>query len=481
MKLDEVIKKAKELGSFFITITIKDSDKKEDDLTHYVIREKFAIDNVIPSIDACVKTLGVEPEKPLPIVEPPKVHKDRKPLKIAIISHFNRAPESYSPARAVRNQIKILQKYGHKVVFFVQEGSQLDWDCEMRPVVPKFKREKNVVNEEIKAKFIDILREELTNDFDVIISHDLYIDDCITYREAIKECGVKIPWLHWARSGVGQPIDFGMANAHYVYMNYADTAQFARRIGVKHDNVRVVFNEKDPSFNWHPITKTIVEKMKLWNKDIIQVYPLCSTRFDAKGLDSVITAFAILKEMGQRVGLIICNANCRHRKEEVSKKLEFAKGWGLVDGQDILFTSTLYKDKDEVFGNMERETPHQVVTELMRVSNLFIFPTMAEVCSNVLLEASMTKNLLVLNKDLPCLFDFAGDDTVLSYPFTSFKSIHYEGKGKEDYERLAKQIIGQLKSNKADRQFRHIWKNHCIDSIYYNMLEPILYEQGDKA
>ena len=479
MSLYEVIEKAKKLGHFLITITMRDENKKEDDLTHYVVRNEFPVDDILTSIDACVRTLGIEPEKPLEIIEPPKVHKDRKPLKIAIISHFNRAPESYSPARAVKNQIKVLQKYGHEVVFFVMEGSKLDWNCEMRPVVPKFKREKNVVNEEGKQKFINVLKEQLTSDFDIAITHDLYIDDCITFREAIKECGVKIPWLHWARSGVGRPIDFKMPNARYVYMNYADTAQFARNINAKDDSIRVVFNEKDPEllFGWNPITTKIVNKMRLWEKDIVQTYPLCSTRFDAKGINSVICVFGILKEMGQKVGLVICNANCRHRQEEVKKKIEFAKSWGLVEGQDILFTSTLYKEGDEVFGKIDRETPHQVVTELMRVSNLFIFPTMAEVCSNVLLEASMTKNLLVLNKDLPCLFDFADNESVLSYPFISFKSLHYEGKSKKSYERLAKDIIVQLRSNKADMQFRHVWRNHCIDSIYYNMLEPVIYER----
>lgn len=470
--LDGVIRKATDLDSYLVTITTKDKSKEESDLKHYVFRREFPLDDVIPSLDACVKTFGVKPPKEVDIIIPPKIEKEVKPLKIAIVTHFNRAPDSYSPGRAVRNQIKMLLEYGHEVVFFVTEGSTLDVGCEMRPVMPKFKREKNIVNEDAKKKIIDILRRELTSDFDIAITHDFYIDDCITFREAIKESSVPIKWIHWARSGIGHPIDFKMDNAKYVYMNYADAGIFANRIGVTEDKVRVIFNEKDPSlfFNWSPITKYISDHMRLWEKDIIQTYPMCTTRMGAKGLNSVISTFAKLKELGNNVCLIIPNSNGKRRKDDINSQLEHAKSLGLTD-QDIVFTSTLSNDEFQIHS----EVPNKVVAELMQLSNLFIFPTIAEVGPNVLLEASMTKNLLVLNEDLPLLFDFADEGSVLKYPFTSSRNMHYSGRDDNSIERLAKDIIGQLKSNKSDVQFRRIWKAHNTHSIY-GMIRDVLYE-----
>lgn len=473
--LDDAIAEAKRRGSYFVTVTTYDKNKKEDELNHHHFRETFPMDDILPSVDRCLRE--VTPHKqpqPIPTVQPPRIYEKRKPLKIAIITHFNRCPDSFSPGKAVKNQIKILRKYGHEVVFFVMSGSKLDVGCEMRPVMPSFRRIKNVVDEEGKKKVIDVLREELTVDFDLAITHDFYIDDCITFREAIKECGVNIPWLHWARSGVSRQLDFRMDNARYVYMNHSESQHFANQLGIKHDRVRVVFNEKDPAlmFNWHETTSMISNKMRLWEKDIIQIYPMCTTRMSAKGINSVIWVFSELKKLGKKVALIICNSNGRKRAGEIEAKMEYAKQLGLTE-DDFLFTSTL---ADKVHP-IESEVPHRVVSELFHIANLFVFPTLAEVCSNVLLEASMTKNLVVINEDVACLKDFVGDMATLSYPFTSLKTLHYTGRSDNHFQELGKKIIGQLDSNKLDKQFRHTWRAHCVDTIYHEMLEPILFEE----
>lgn len=467
--LDSAIRDAKALGSYLVTVTTRDKSRTENDLTHSIFREDFLADDIMPSLDSCVRALGIKARQPIPIVEPPIVLGEKKPLRIAILSHFNRCPDSYSPGKAVKNQIKILKNYGHEVVFFVAEGSKMEMDCEIRPVVPKFKREKCVVNEDAKSRFIKVLREQLVG-FDLAITHDFYIDNCITYREAIKECGVNIKWLHWARSGVGRLIDFKMENARFVYMNKTDVGYFAEKINVDSKDVRVVFNEKDPSFmfGWEEQTKKISNKLRLWEKDIIQTYPLCTTRMDAKGLNMVIEVFGKLKKAGKQVALIICNSNGRRRIDEIMAKQNFAMDLGL-DENDILFTSTLDN-------STESELSYKSVVQLFQVSNLFVFPTIAEVCSNVMLEASMAKNLLVVNQDLPSLMDFADENSVLKYPFTSSREIHYRGRDDRSLEDLAKKIIEQIESNKADKQMRRVWGAHNSDTIYNKMLKPILSE-----
>jgi len=476
MNLKELFEKAEELGHYLVTMTTLDKSKEENNLEHYVIRQEFPLDDVIPSIDNALRSMNIKPPVPIPVTESPAVVEPQKPLKIAIITHFNRCPDSYSPGHQVKSQIKMLQQFGHEVVFFTQAGSKLTKEeigCEVRPVVSAFKREKNIINEEMKQKFIDVLREQLTSDFDVAVTHDFYIDDCITYREAVRECGVPIRWLHWARSGVGHPIEWSMPNSLYVYMNKTDVGTFAKMINVDPSLVRVVYNDKDPSilFDWDLITKTINNKMRLWEKDVIQTYGVCTTRFSAKGIDSVIRTFGALKRQGLSVALIICNSNGRRRVDEIKAKMEFALSEGLNEN-DILFTSTL----PEELGTAS-EVPHRVVMQLMQISNLFVFATIAEVGPNLLLESGITKNLLVLNEDLPLLYDFVDREKTISFPFTSSQSIHYKGRDDESMAVLAKQIKGQLKSNKADMAFRQIWKNHNLETIYKTQLEPILYEE----
>lgn len=480
MNPQELIKKAKEAGSYLMTMTIRDKDKDENNLCHFVVREEFSNDDILPSLDASIRSMGIKLEKPVDVIVPPAFHEKRKPLKIAIMSHFNSMPPSYSPARAVRNQIKILKEHGHDVTIFLQEGSPLneeDLGCKVLKIVPKFKREKMVVNQEIKTKLIGMFREQLTSDFDLAISHDFFIQDTVTFSEAIRECGVKIPWLHFCRSGVAHNMDFSMPNAKFVYLNYSDVGRFARAIKVPVEQCRTVPNEKEPAYmlNWDPITRMIVNKYQLWDRDIIQTYPVCSTRLDAKGVNSIIKVFVELKRLGNKVALIIANSNGRRRVDDLKRKLEMAKEMGLNENE-FIFTSLLADEKYDIASGVS----NRVCAELMQISNLFVLATTAEVSSNILLEASITRQLLVLNSDLPCLYDAVDKEAVLSFPFTSRQSLHYSGRDNESLNRLAKQITGELKSNKADLQFRHVWKNYNAHSLYYNILEPILYEDIKK-
>ena len=472
VSLNDVLSEAKEKGSFFITATIRDKEKDENNLVHHVIQKEFARDDIIPSLDSAVSALGIKPEKPAEVISAPKIHEETKPLKIAILSHFHRMPDSFSPARATKNQIKILKKNGHEVVLFSQEGSKIDVECEVRGILPRFKMEKRIVNEEMRDKMIDVLREHLP-EFDVCISQDFFIDSLITYREAVRNCGVKIPYLHFCRSGIGSPIDFSMDNAKYVYLNTSDAGHFARNIGVPIDDVRVVPNEKSPElmFNFHPITKMIIDRFQLWDRDIIQVLPVCSSRLDAKGINPIINTFVELKRLGKKVCLIVANSNGKSRAEELKRKQKMAKEMGL-DENEFIFTSLLADKQYDIAS----ELPNRVCAELMQLSNLMIMATIAEVSSNILLEAAMTKQLLVLNSDLPCLADAVDTNYILKYPFTSSKSIHYSDRDSESFSKLAKQIIGQIDSNKADKTFRHVWRNYNSYSIYHNLLKPLLYE-----
>ncbi|MBU0777644.1 hypothetical protein KKF82_05260, partial [Patescibacteria group bacterium] len=336
-------------------------------------------------------------------------------MKIALLTSFRRMPESYSLVNDVIDQIQLLNKYGHEVVFYSQEGCEgRGIECEKRPVLPHFRLEKNVVNHEAKAKLIDIFKKELSG-FDVVITHDLmYLQSYATHRAAIKECGIDVKWIHWAHSGNRDVLDIKMPRAKYIYMNYADLDRWARSLNIELDDARVVFNDKDPAlfFNWHPITRQIAEKIDLINNDVMQTYPICSTRMDAKGIDHVIRTFGALKRLGNRVLLVICNSNGRKKKEEIDRKIEFGKSHGLNEAE-LFFTSTLSEETAS-------QVPRDVVRDLMQISNLFIFPTLSEVCSNILLEASMCKQLIVLNKSFPALFDFGDENkTCLGHPFGS--------------------------------------------------------------
>ena len=394
-------------------------------------------------------------------------------MKIAIFTTFRNMPETYSLVNDVIDQIKTLKRYGHEVVFYAQEGCEgRGIECEMRTLVPHFKLEKNVINEKYKDILIKFIREELSQ-HDVVITHDLmYLQSYATHRAAIIESGIDTKWIHWAHSGNRDALNIKMPHAKYVYMNYTDIARWTKSLGLEVDDERVVFNDKDPSlfFDWHDITKQISEKIDLFNRDIMQVYPLCSTRMDIKGIDHVIRVFGAFKRLWNNVLLIICNSNAKKAGDKIKQKLELAKSHGLTE-DEIFFTSTL---SDETV----KGVPRQVVRDLMLISNLFVFPSLSEVCSNVLLEASMCKQLLVLNKSFPALFDFGEEGkTCLGYPFGSIIKADFSYRRMGEYDYLAKTIHQQLLTNKPLQQQMKIMRATNLDSIYKNQLEPLLDEE----
>jgi len=256
-------------------------------------------------------------------------------------------------------------------------------------------------------------------------------------------------------------------------MNHVDVPRLAKSIGVPEEKVRVIFNDKDARifFDWHPITRQIADKIDLFNRDIIQTYPLCTTRMDAKGIDKVIKVFAELKKLGQNVLLVICNSNGRkpQYQEQIGRKIEYAKSQGLEEN-DIFFTSQLSKET-------RSGVPRDVVKDLMQISNLFVFPSTSEVCSNVLLEASMTKQLVVLNKTFPPLFDFGDEEkTVMAHEFGSTRGVSFRANTQSAHKELAKKIIAQIEQSKPLQQFKKIHRMCNIDTLYKEQWKPILEE-----
>jgi hypothetical protein len=390
-------------------------------------------------------------------------------------------PDSYSLVNDVRDNIHLLKKHGHEPVFFAQEGCVgTGIDCEKRNVFPHFRLDKDVVNEEFKEKYKEILIKEL-KDFDMAITHDwLFLRSYVTQKAAVMAAQSSLPnlrWVHWSHSGVAGSLKIKMPKSKYIYMNYADIDRFAANSGIEHDDVRVIFNDKDPRlfFRWNEITSKIANRVNLFNRTIIQTYPMCSTRMDAKGLFHVVKIFGKLKQLDNKVLLIVPNANARKQVTQIERYKDMARAEGLlVNGtneDEFIFTSTI--SPDYLSG-----VPRDVVKDLMLISNLFIFPSASEVCSNVLLEASMTKQLLVLNRDFAPILDFGEDGkTVLAYNFGSLIQSGYKYRNETRYMTLAKVVNQQLKASKSNQQFLKILNMCNIDWIFHNQWEQLLYEK----
>jgi len=405
--------------------------------------------------------------------------------------------KAYSITSVIHDQLVSNLKYGYKCVLFVlpafKDNDKVPAGVEIRKIVPqlileKYKGFNNPSEFKAEVKQVVDALKQYASDVDVMISHDLhFIDTYLPYCGAIHEiCQydlIKAKWLLWTHSapsarqitdGSYHNLRFQLPrNAKLVYLNNYHALALAEMYGTMLSKVRVVPNSLDPRTFWnlHPLVENLINKYDLLSADYMGIYPLSSTRMvDGKQVQKAVKVFAKLKARGHKVRYVICNAHANgNREKEIIKELQvmFA-GWGL-SSDEVVFTSL------EEGPKYEAGVSREVVSQLFHLSNLFVFPTISENCSLILLEALLSKNLLVLNRNVPQLQEF-GKDNALYFEFNSKDTTVNYVNEERYYEDIAKIVEDQMLNNKPLKGQRDLLKNYSLDNIFKKQVEPLYHE-----
>lgn len=414
--------------------------------------------------------------------------------RIAILSTFYNWDKAYSLVSVVESQLLALVNNGYKPILFVHDNfsddEKVPKGVEIRKVIPRFSLVDYAAMQPIQDGFEDqvkevqeVLEREL-KDIDVTITHDFIFQGWfLPYNVGMRKAQPKLKcrWLHWnhsAPSARPEKLEYPhgcryktMPNSKLIYMNHYDSLRLAESYGGTLDDVRVVMNPLDlrSFFDFHPLVNKLIDKYKLLDADIIDVYPVSSTRFGSKQVKKVVKVIAKLKKEGKDVRFICANAhaNADNEKREIQKIIQYGIECGLTRNE-IIFTSL--EDKEYEMG-----VPHEVVKDLFLLSNIFVFPTVSENCPLILLEAAAARNLLVLNDSFPALRDFVGEDA-LYFKFGSLQTTVEYNDEEQYFADIARIIIGQLNTNKPLNAFTKIKNKFSYDWIFKNQLEPLFYE-----
>lgn len=423
--------------------------------------------------------------------------------KIGLLTTFYNLDPGYSLVTVVMQQLAMLHKYGYEPVLFgltnftEEAEKQLpDW-VELRKVIPQWILEPygntgNIVPPDFEQNVNDTVKvyEEHFKDLDALIAHDIcFINSYLIYNVALKKANLNnLPIFQQIHSGPSakqtHPYPWDELwklpkNTKVIYMNHTEKVSAAEMYGVWEKDVRVVFNPMDlrGMLKLSSLTCNLIEEYKLFEADVIAVYPISTTRMDdsGKAVRKVIAIMGYLKQMGQNVRLVLPNAhaNGEREKEAIKTMHQIGQRYGLTD-QELIFTS--FYDVP----NNEHGVPHQVVIELFQIANLFIFPSFSENAPLILLEAAATKNLMVLNEDFAPMKDFVGPEGAYYFRFKSrlINETQYRGEGGEDgyYKDIAMIVLSDLNNNKAMKGFTTVRKKFNIDWIAKNQLLPALEE-----
>lgn len=255
-------------------------------------------------------------------------------------------------------------------------------------------------------------------------------------------------------------------------MNYADIELFAQMFNVPVGKVQVVYNCRDiyKFMGMNEFSIKLIEKYDLLSTDVLAIYP---TRLSTgKNIEISIHLMAKIQELDRNAKLVICNSysNAQSEKQYALQLKQQAKQWGLPE-ENLIITSMEGKE-------WELGVPYQTIKDLMSISNLFMLPSKSEGCSLILLEAALTKNLIVLNNLLPSLHEFGENDVIYidcdAVRGGKMTNVQYNPSRDAHLKEKAQQVVERLDSNPALNMFIRIRKKFNPEWIYRNQLEPLI-------
>lgn len=406
--------------------------------------------------------------------------------KIGILTHFSSFQPGYALSVGWHERAKLLEYFDQDFDFLVNDNCPEGLYPHQKNCLPRIKSSKPF---EEKVSFYQEVYEWQLQDYDAILTADLIYQrkgNFLAYNQAMRNASVRLKakWYHWIHSGwTARPLELKypeslkytyMEGSRLIYLNSYELPDLARMYDTSQKNVYCVYNPKDfRSFNsFHELSWRICKLLDLPNKDIIQIFPLCSTRMDAKGIDGAIKVFSMMKRKFLNVALIFANANARKMQIEINQKKDMLLEHGLFENIDYVFTSDLIDNK---------ACPRQVVADLFKVANLFVFFSWRETVGNVFQEAKISGNLLVLNRNLPPLVEMGGRDAIYwdADHITPGKVVGQTGDfQRKNYHPSEEFAFNELcdKILKAIHTKEKIWE-FSYDRIWEDQFKPLLYEE----
>jgi len=426
-------------------------------------------------------------------------------MRVGVITTFVELFEAFSLCNVVGTQLAMLRRNGHQVTFvagdgFAPRGAYAHPEIgQVRVPVVHVTRESDLFDRPSAFRDdVDFVKGRLRPTVarcNVVITHDiLYLLQHLAYNVACRELALEYPnvrWLHWIHSAPEArreyprgdpraarftPFPFGTL----VYPNRTDAFRVARQFGLPDGAVAVIPHAIDfaDSYDFHPLTRAIVEHFGLEQPDVLSVYPARLDR--GKQAERAVRLFAAIKRSGASVALVVANFHStgahfvRYREEIAAEAARLG-----LSPNEIIFTSNLPPLPGIPTPMMARtavELPHRVVQDLFRLTNVYVHPSASETYSLVCQEAAMAGNLLVLNEDFPAMRELYGDAALYAHFCSSQVSTAYHPSEDAYLREVAGEILAQFELNPALAQRTRIRQTRNLQAVYDAHFGPLLEE-----
>jgi hypothetical protein len=434
---------------------------------------------------------------------------------IVIFTTFADASEAYSLNRVVQDQLKMLLQNGYKPAVIVAEPFQPkgiyahpDVIIKKIPMVPVYNEvKKDATFEDDVERLVQGL-EDVLKDADVVLTHDvIYQNAALKHNFAARRVAVKYPklkWLHWIHSATS-PVRLAhlrpyfqdeyltligkeFPNSYYIFFNHYSIPRVAANFGVDESLVKIVHHPSDLAEVYglsHGIDE-FARRKGLYTADAVCVYPIRLDR--GKQVEYVIKTMACLKSFDLKIRVVIVDFHSTGG-DKITYRDELkamAIDWGLNENE-LVWTSEQRLD-------WRVEVPHSDVTGLMRLSNVFIMPSVSESYSLVTQEAGLNKVVAVLNFDFPPLRDIFGPDAIYRKYSSNIDALNgmdgntntaygpsdVSPEERKSHERIyhtetAGLIASRLRNSSPLKLATFLRKYRNLDYVFKHELEPLFY------
>lgn len=316
---------------------------------------------------------------------------------------------------------------------------------------------------------------------DTLLVHDAFFVDGFKLEgrllgEVLSESNIKtIVWSHSVPTGTRTPLPF---SARYVSLTRANIPRVAKFYDVPQNDVFYVPNFIDPKvfFDWSDTTNAIVAKSNALSRYPIITY--FTRTHPGKNPLPILKLVKALQELGEKPLFIW--GNSFPSAEEAPALLDELKAFS---AQNNLGRSLLITSEQHDIGLADGGLPKETVRELSLLGDISVFPSTSEAGSLSLLEASLTDNLILLNRDVPSFLEYGGSEIETgasnSVLYESFGGLErairgFEPSEDEWYLDLARRVAGELALNRSKAAKRQAFHELSPDNVFKEFLEPLL-------
>ncbi len=423
---------------------------------------------------------------------------------IYILTNFSAYLKSYSPIIIVESQLKMFLAAGYSPTLITSDGWNPPEDTIFSQVETKRIFPAHVYNE---AKVDDVFHEEVNrlyeelreiiDDDSIVITHDLiFLPDYVKHNVACRYIADENPgirWIHWVHSATSphslikeremygekynELLNSKFPHSVVAFPNSYDIPRVAKNFSYEEDEVFEIPHSTDPVQGMAPIVRRLYAEARLGEPDVLMVYPLRLDR--GKNAEINVRVIAGLKKINKSAKLIFCDFQSTGDDKVVYREDLKRLAAELGVAEDVIFLSEF----DE---SAHLEVSHDVVMDLLTLSNLHVMPSKSETYSLVVQEAMLRGNFCVLNHDFAPFRSIYGKNAIYR-PFSSNIGMDgYDGEINTTYSNidgyfrdLALNIDYWLNKEKVIAAKTWVRTRRNPDYVFRTYLEPLLSKEPE--